>query len=168
MSKNEHNPAVPTAFGHRGHTGDKEAKDGCVRSELPRNTGTLATESCVWMVATPHSWTPIKGPVPLTAISTAWTPPQPSQEEEGPCGAGSDFLKGPKSWQMLLESQDGTGWGCVCVCVCVCMYVCTDLGMNPGSSQQLGNLRNLQPPRASVSLSLKQKQPAWTTASSQK
>ena len=123
VSKNEHNPAVPTAFGHRGHTGDKEAKDGCVRSELPRNTGTLATESCVWTVATPHSWTPIKGPVPLTAISTAWTPPQPSQEEEGPCGAGSDFLKGPYSWQMLLESQDGTGWGGVCVCVCMCVYV---------------------------------------------
>ena len=56
----------------------------------------------------------------------------------------------------------------MCVCVCVCMYVCTDMGMNPGSSQQLGNLRNLQPPRASVSLSLKQKQPAWITASSQK
>ena len=68
---------------------------------------------------------------------------------------------------MLLESQDLTGWG-VCVCVCVCMYVCTDMGMNPGSSQQLGNLRNLQTPRASVSLSLKQKQPAWITASSQK
>ena len=51
MSKNEHNPAVPTAFGPRGHIGDKEAKDGCVHSELPRNTGTLATESCVWTVA---------------------------------------------------------------------------------------------------------------------
>lgn len=59
---------------------------------------------------------------------------------------------------MLLESQDLEGWG-----VCVC-----DVGLNPGSSQQLGNLRNLQPPRAAVSSSLKQKQPAWITSSSQK
>lgn len=35
VNKNEYNPAVPTAFGHRGHTGDKGAKDGCVHGELP-------------------------------------------------------------------------------------------------------------------------------------
>ena len=51
------------------------------------------------------------------------------------------------------------------MCVCVSR---TDVGLNPGSSQQLGNPRNLQPPRATISLSLKQKQPAWITGSLQK
>ena len=88
-------PLFPLRLAPEDTSGTKKPKTDVCAVSCQGTQGRWPRKAVCGRWPTPHSWTPIKGPVPLTAISTAWTPPQPSQEEEGPCGAGSDFLKGP-------------------------------------------------------------------------